>query len=183
MTSNSRNTPDTNPPNTGSGSNNNNSNGNNNSGSGRPFRNSNSVVHMDTNSFEGATSDIGAVLGLRHEKFKHKTASFESFLEKVSTYAISNFKDGGDLKPLFRKMTDPSKSFKKKKKPTAPEPEDENAPIDPVDLDIYREQIKLYVARESNLRRNMEETFGIIWEQCSNSLQSNLKGHDEFEDA
>ena len=169
MASNSRNTPDTDPPNTDNGSNNN-SNGNHNSGSGRSSCNSNSVVHTDTNSFEGATSDIGAVLGLRHEKFKHKTASFESFLEKASTYAISNFKDGGDLKPLFRKMTDPSKSFKEKKKPTAPEPEDENAPIDPVDLDIYREQIKLYVARESNLRRNMEKTFGIIWGQCSNSL-------------
>ena len=98
MPYNSRDTPDADSPSTSSGSNASNSNSN---GTGRALRNTNSLVHTNPNNFEGATSDIGAVLGLRHEKFKHKAASYESFLEKVSTYAISNIKDYGDLKPLF----------------------------------------------------------------------------------
>ena len=150
---------------------------------GRSSHGSNHIVHTNIHSFEGATSDIGTVLGLRHEKFKHKAPSFESFLEKVSTFAISNFKDGGDLKPLFRKMTDPADVFKSKKKPKKPVPDDDTKTVDLVYIDIYKEQIKLYVTRESNLRRNMEKTFGIIWGQCSNSLQSNVKGQDEFDEA
>ena len=55
------------------------------------------------------------MLSLRHEKFKHKDPSYENFLEKISTYVISNFKDGGDLKPLFRRMVDPTENLRKKK--------------------------------------------------------------------
>ena len=44
------------------------------------------------------------MLGLKYEKFKKKAASFEIFLEIVSIYVISNLKDGGDTKFIFRKM-------------------------------------------------------------------------------
>ena len=124
--SNSRNptTPAPNAPNTGA------SNINTGSG-GRSSYGSNHIVHTNIHSFEGETSDIGTVLGLRHEKFKHKAPSFESFLEQVSTFAISNFKDGGDLKPLFRKMTDPTDVFKSKKKPKKPVPDEDTKIVDP----------------------------------------------------
>ena len=125
MSNNPRGTPDTDPPNTNGGNGSGNGSGNGGNGNGRYNRNSSSVVHTNPNNFEGASPDICAVLGLRHEKFKYKAASYESFLEKVSTYAISTFKDGGDLKPLFRKMVNPLTSFKLKKKPLAPVSEDE----------------------------------------------------------
>ena len=136
MPYNSRDTPDADSPSTSSGPN---ASNNNSNGISRASRNTNSLVHTNPNNFEGASPDICAVLGLRHEKFKYKAASYESFLEKISTYAISTFKDGGDLKPLFRKMIDPLVSFKLKKKPLAPVSEDEKKPVDPVDIDIYKE--------------------------------------------
>ena len=105
------------------------------------------------------------MLGLRHEKFKYKAPSYENYLEKISTYVISNFKDGGDLKPLFRRMVDPTDNLHKKKKPSTPDTD-----ADTVDWDIYREEVKEYVGRESSLRRNMEKTFGLLWGQCSSSL-------------
>ena len=43
--------------------------------------------------------------------------------------------------------------------------------------------MKEYVGRESSLRRNMEKTFGLIWGQCSSSLQSRIKGDSLFEDS
>ena len=88
---------------------------------GRYTRNTNSnTFNTNTNAFEGANAELGAVLGLRHEKFKIKSPSFENFLEQVCTHIISNFKDGSDLKPLFRKMIDPTVDFKKEGNPSSP---------------------------------------------------------------
>ena len=130
---------------------------------GRYTRNTNpNIFNTNTNAFEGANAELGAVLGLRHEKFKIKSPSFENFLEQVCTHIISNFKDGSDLKPLFRKMIDPTIDFKKRRKPVKPD-----VSADDVDKDIYREEIKLFVVRQTNLRRNMEKSFGLIWGQCS----------------
>ena len=91
------------------------------------------MQHTNSTTFEGAIPEIGGVLGLKHEDFKQKSPSFEDFLEKVSTYAISNFKDGGDMNPLFRKMEDPFVSFKLKKILEAPKYD-----TDIVDKDIYK---------------------------------------------
>ena len=148
--------------NANSGGNNDSSSGGNTGGNTRPPFMISPAGGTNNNAFEGANTDLGMMLGLRHEKFKIKSSSFESFLEKTCIYVISTYKDGGDLKLLFRKMVDPSTAFKAKKKPTPPPKGG-----DEVDKDIYREEIKLYVAREANLRRNMEKLFGLIWGQCS----------------
>ena len=102
----------------------------------------------------------------------------KKFLEKISTYVISNYKDEGDLKPLIRRMVDPTDNFRKKKKLSTPS---EDAAT--VDWDIYREEVKEYVGRESSLRRNIEKTFGLLWGQCSSSLQYSINGHSFFEDS
>ena len=117
--------------------------GANGNANGRPPRGGNSTItHTNPNTFEGANSDIGAVLGLRHEKFKHKDPSYENFLEKISTYVISTSKDGGDLKPLFRRMVDPTENLRKKNKQSTPDTD-----ADTVYWDIYREEVKEYVGR------------------------------------
>ena len=145
---------------------------------GRYTRNTNpNIFNTNTNAFEGANAELGAVLGLRHEKFKIKSPSFENFLEQVCTHIISNFKDGSDLKPLFRKMIDPTIDFKKRRKPVKPD-----VSADDVDKDIYREEIKLFVVRQTNLRRNIEKSFGLIWGQCSTQLQATIKGLTAYSD-
>ena len=165
----------TTPPPTDSSSANNNSNSNNN----RPRNNNNNrninTQHTDLNSFEGSIPEVGAVLGLKYERLKKKATSFESFLEKTSTYIISNLKDGADTKSIFKTMTDPTTTFKSRYKPSAP-----SETGDSVDKDIYREEVKLYVTRQVNLRRNVEKIFGIVWGQCSSALQSNIKAITEF---
>ena len=154
----------------------------NSSGSGNapPRRNpSNQTTtqHTDPSPLKGNISEIGAVLGLKYEMFKRRAPSFETFLEKVSVYVISNLKDGGDTKSVFRKIEDPTPTFRAKNKPKAPD-----IIADNVDKDIYKEEIKIFVSRELNLRRNLENIFGIIWGQCSSALQSNIKSINDFED-
>ena len=58
---------------------------------------------------------------------------------------ISNFKDGGDIQPLFVDLVDPTKEFQNKNKPVKPEDDsnEENA-ADEVDQEIYKEEIKQF---------------------------------------
>ena len=141
----------------------------------------NGVVHTNPHNYEGANTDVGAVIGLRHEKFKKKAPSFESFLETLSTYVVSTLKDGSDMKPLFDKMTSPFIKLNNKHKPSKPTEE-----ADAVDMDIYKEEVKQFVTRSANLRRNREKTFGLIWGLCNNALKADIKGLEDctikFED-
>ena len=141
-------------------------------------RRQNSIQLTNLKSYQGAISDIGAILALRHEKLDHKK-QFQVFMEKVGTYVLSNLKDGGDVMPLFRRLENPTTSFDKKRKPKSLTDEQKQ---DPVNVDIYKEQIKIYVSRQCSLTRNTEKCYGIIWGQCSAGLHARIKGHVNYED-
>ena len=115
-------------------------------------RRQNIIQLSNPKTYQGAISDIGAVLALRHEKLDQKK-QFQVFMEKVGTYVLSNLEDGGDVMPLFRRLEDPTISFDKKRKPKSLTDEQKQ---DPVNVDIYKEQIKIYVSRQCSLRRNTE---------------------------
>ena len=53
---------------------------------------------------------------MKIEKF-HLEFLFEMFKDKVMNYAISNYKDEGDMKPIFKKLQDPIKEMVSKQKP------------------------------------------------------------------
>ena len=69
-------------------------------------------------SYDGETKGVGAVLGLCYEKF-HKKTLFSQFLDKVYFYVLTNYKDGGDLKLMFKKFKDPMNEFETKYMPSA----------------------------------------------------------------
>ena len=96
------------------GSNNNGSNNNSNSGSSNnnndnrsrndgQRRTNNQVQLTNPKNYEGSIPEVGGIIALKHEKFD-KNLQFQVFMDKVSNYALSNFKDGGDLTPLFKKQ-------------------------------------------------------------------------------
>ena len=47
-------------------------------------------------SYSDENESIGVILALRAERF-NKKVSFQEFVDKVSNYVVSNFKDGGDI--------------------------------------------------------------------------------------
>ena len=51
-------------------------------------------------SYSGEDDSIGVILALRAEHFDKKV-SFQEFVDKVSNYEVSIFKDGGDIQPIF----------------------------------------------------------------------------------
>ena len=137
------------------------------------------TISSNSQSYVGECEDIGHILALRSEKFDKKIP-FQVFLEKISTYTISNLKDSGDIQPLFTSLSDPNENFASKFKPTKPEP-GEDGEVDEVDHEIYCEEVKQFVQRKINMRRNIEKAYGLIWGQCSAGLQTYIKGLSHYE--
>ena len=59
---------------------------------------------------------------------------------------------------------------------------EDNEPSDDIDLEIYEEEIKQFVQRKMNLHRNMEKIYGLVWGQCSTTLQSYIKEISNLEE-
>ena len=135
----------------------------------------NNINSANPITYEGECAAVGAVLALKFEKF-HKKIPYEQFVDKINQYVLGNYKDGSDIKCLLKKLEDPMDTLKK----YLPEDIDENASA--VEKEIQKEEIKQYVARKTNLRRNIEKVFGLIWGQCSSSLQAYIKGLSEYEE-
>ena len=49
-----------------------------------------------------------------------------------------------------------------------------------MEVKIQDKQIEAYVVRKNMLTSNIERCFGIIWGQCSSTLQSRTKGLEEY---
>jgi hypothetical protein len=52
--------------------------------------------------------------------------------------------------------------------------------VDPVEQEIFREKIHIYVKTEAAIETVMKSFYGLIWGQCTESLRSRLRGNDVF---
>ena len=138
--------------------------------------NRNSVQLTNHITWEGDNSEVNGVVGMKIEKF-HLKVPFETFKDKIMNYVISNYKNGGDMKPIFKKLEDPIKVMESKHKPKSLD-----GTADQIEKDIQRERIKQFVSREYVLRSNMEKLYGLLWGQCSSALQATIKGISEYEE-
>ena len=141
-----------------------------------PRRNNNQGVPSNPIGYEGECDKIGAVLALKTERF-HKKVTYEVFIEKICNYVIKKYSNGADVKPLIMEGKDPIEIYERKHMP-APLPSDKKD--DPILEAIMREEIKQYVVRKNNIRRNIQSTFGLIWGQCSSALQAYVKGQEGY---
>ena len=103
--------------------------------------NRNSIQLTNHIIWEGDNSEVNVVVGMKIEKF-HLKVPFETFKDKIMNYVISNYKNGGDMKPIFKILEDPIKAMECKHKPKSLEDT-----ADQIEKDIQREQIKQFVSR------------------------------------
>jgi hypothetical protein len=54
------------------------------------------------------------------------------------------------------------------------------AVIDAVDQEIFREEIRMFVKTNAAIESTMKSLYDLIWGQCSESLRSRLRGHNNF---
>ena len=59
-------------------------------------------------------------------------------------------------------LIDPTTEFQTKNKPVKPESGQDEDNSDEVDQEIYKEEVKQFVQRKMNLRRNLEKSYGLI---------------------
>ena len=84
---------------------------------------------------------------------------------KAYFYVVTNFKDGGDMYPFCHGLTNHVHMLLKKHKPTKPLKREDNKHIDNIDIEFCKEDIKQFVRRKMNLRRNVEKNYGLVWGQ------------------
>jgi hypothetical protein len=65
-------------------------------------------------------------------------------------------------------------------RPTAPVATGTPATVNLVDQEIFKEKIRMYVKIESAVETTMKSLYDLIWGQCSESLRSRLRGHDDY---
>ena len=133
-------------------------------------RSNNNNILSNPKNYEGSIPDVCAILALKHESLDKKV-QYQVFVDKVGNYIYSNVKNGGDLIPLFKDIIDPRTEFDNKRKPVKLT---EDQLKDSLEVDIYKEEVKLYVSSKSVLIRNIEKAHGIIWGQCSSPYNQKL---------
>ena len=99
--------------------------------------------------YEGECEKVGCILALKVEKF-HKKVSYEIFIEKICNYVVKKYTDGADIKILLTHQKDPIVEYEQHNMPKA-----QGDDKDPVMEAILREEIKQFVARKNNIRRNV----------------------------
>ena len=130
----------------------------------------------DSNNFEGADPNAGVVLGLRAERIKKKVP-FDVFTEKVWDYIVREYKHGRDIKSVFTKLQLPHEAFKRKHKPKGLSSEEEE---DDAEVKMQEQRYKMYILRESQLEDNLSKAYSLVWGQCTNALQSVIKGLNNY---
>jgi hypothetical protein len=65
-------------------------------------------------------------------------------------------------------------------RPTAPTAVGEPPVIDPVEQEIFREKIQMYVKTEAAIDTDMKFLYDLLWGQCTESVRSRLRGSDAF---
>ena len=95
----------------------------------------------------------------------------------MQLYASANFKkDIHNLEVLFKKLVMPTIP-----KPVKPQPTFVSSisadggvvevPPDEADVDLYKEAIKQYSAREESLKASLRSLYNITWGQCSDLMK------------
>ena len=87
-------------------------------------------------------------------------------------------KDPFEIVQALIKNTDPVEEYEKKyAQMIVAKPE-----AGSIEEMILQEEVKEYVLRKRNMMANVNKIFAIIWGQCTDSLQSAIRLHPEYED-
>lgn len=105
------------------------------------------------------------------------TTQYEITIKALQVYVAANFRHGGDIGWMLKhekefQFTRPS--------PPSSTPTTTRAQ-DSVDQDIYKEQIKGYVARKQKYDENKDKLYSVIWGQCSDNMQSRIQSDTIFQ--
>ena len=163
----------------GTSTNTSNQNGNGFPRANRPSNRVSTVQSSTNRDFEGATPKLGAVLALRNENV-NKKMNYDRFLEKLAIYMVNELKNGDSIVEI---TTNPNakivEDFQKENKP---EELSDEAKQSTVDVEIHKEEIKEYVKDLKLLKSNLKKLYGIVFGNCTESVQTMIRTDSEYEE-
>ena len=135
-------------------------------------KNKKSKRNKPTRSFTGKSSDLN---GNVFETFSENRSStqYEDTVRALQVYATSKLWNGGDIVWLLKNERE--FEIDRPVAPDIPRSTRTGDNINQVEMDIYKENIKVYVSRQNRYQENKEKMYSVIWGQCSSSLQSKIQ--------
>jgi len=117
--------------------------------------------------FKGETAGLNGVVFQLQDESKDPT-QFNWTMEAIERYSNKTFDI--DLSVLFDKLQMPVLN-----KPIKPEV----GKADEVDIDIYKEKVKMFAKEEKGLHKTMRALYAIVWGQCSQNVETKLNQYKE----
>lgn len=116
--------------------------------------------------FKGNVTGMNSHVFQLHSE-RRKKGQFQETMDALKTLASTEFKQEiRYLEPLFRELTNPKVPLPIKPKPEAfPDPKDSTKTImavNPVKVDIYKEEIKAYVTKDERLKQAKSALLNIV---------------------
>ncbi len=105
------------------------------------------------------------------------TTQYEKTMKALQVYVAANFRHGGDIGWMLKHEKE--FQFTRPNPPTSTSTTTRSQ--DSLDQDIYKEQIKGYVARKQKYDENKDKLYSVIWGQCSDSMQSRIQSNTNFQ--
>ena len=145
----------------------------------------------NTARFKGKIEGL-TTLGMKSDR---RTDSFLVFQNGIHDHVISTFDYASDIAPLIKHFEDPMKilmkhipSKKKLKEQAGIDPtvemeklnQDEQEIVEGIE-EIINAELKLFSTRRNILFQNTTKLYGIIWGQCTPSIQEEIRGLIDWE--
>ena len=120
--------------------------------------------------FEGRNDDLkGHVYDFTNPK---ETAnSYTTTTEEIAEYIGRTYKMGNYIKRAIETMAPMTIPL-----PTAPTPDPQNNQVNPVEAEIFKQQISSYVKKQETIESGLQNAYSLIWGQCSEGIRAKLQG-------
>jgi hypothetical protein len=131
-------------------------------------------THVPKEKFVGRSDNLK---GFTYDVTNNKGGVFYTrTTEEIARYVGEKYTTTGSfIRTAILTLTVPTQV-----RPSAPIGTGTPAVIDAVDQETFREEIRMFVKTKAAIESTMVSLYDLIWGQCSKSLQSRLRGHDDF---
>ena len=123
-------------------------------------------------SFKGGIDDMNGHVFQVHSEAP-KSTQFNRTCEELLTYVAIKFTNGNDnIQHLIANFKDP----------TFTEPPEPPASASRGKMKMWEHRLKTLADKEDRYEMNKKALYRIIWSQCSTTMQTRLKGLEEYDD-
>ena len=134
-------------------------------------------LHIANRDFKDNTPEVRAVLGLLSKKLDIGT-DFDKFREKLKGYVERKFENEKYVLCVVIEMEDQIKTFEENNMPEDLDEEEAKCTLKKKILELA---LTRYINGEEKIKLNMNKIYGILFRQCTPSLQSVMKGVPDHE--